>query len=174
MQGQYSARKRTHCRSNDGFTIVEVLAAIVVMGIATSVFFSLFSASLSLANSSKSQYAASRLAEEHMASIVMAPENYAWPRYDDADYGQRHALARKGEDAVVVVGAVHPSVAPTQRRATERDAAFYNDFTTESYAVLASEDDNHVQVIVVVRWMLDGREQRFSLTSCLPRTGAEG
>lgn len=140
------------------------------MGVATTIFLSLYASSLTMAKSSRSQKIAAAIAEEHINEILIVPGHYAWPDYESQDPGSRFPLSLKGADNLNVKTAKAPTAMPTNERAHRRERNFYRGFTWEALTRLPSETANHVEVIVVVRWQLTGRDQAFSLTTCIPRT----
>lgn len=157
-----------------GFTLLELLTATVVLGIAVSIYLQLFASSLSLAEQSSKSRTAARLAEETLTAIEIAPRLYDWPRYEEAEAGELIPLPRRGIGTTHITTARTPTAEPTRERSHQRTMTHYGDFTTETYTSVPDFDANHVRVVVVVRWMTGGRVQAFSLTSALPRGAVEG
>ncbi len=161
-------------RRNPGFTLLELLTALAVIGIAATIFLRLFASSNSLAAASLSHEVAVNIAGEYLATIQASPERFVWPDYDDAAIGEAHAL-KPVENGAVEENFIHlPEAMPTTRRAYNRDRNLYNDFTWEAFALLPHEGAQYVQLIVEISWMDEGKLRRFSLGSAVPRALGEG
>lgn len=158
-----------------GFTLLELLTALVVIGIAASIFFRLFTSSMSLAASSTSHEVAANLAREFLTEIQASPERFVWPDYDDVAVGEPQAIqpVENGPIGKKLTGA--PTVMPTVRRAFNRDRSLYNDFVWEASAILPAKNAQYVEVTVEILWQdRDLRVRRFWLSSAVPRSQAEG
>jgi len=161
-------------RRSGGFTLVELLTALAVLGIATTVFLELFTASQSLAKNARTHTIAAELAEEHLVLMQTHPEWFVWPNYLDHPVGERIPIRVRETSPIEANFVEAPSAVLASRRAFNRERALYNDYTWEAFAVLRQESDNHVQITVTVSWLLDGRVRKFALTSAVPRAQAEG
>ena len=161
-------------RRNPGFTLLELLTALAVIGIAATIFLRLFTSSFSLAAASLSHEVAVNIAEEYLTTIQANPERFEWPDYDDAPIGDAHDL-KPIENGAVEENFTHlPEAMPTTRRAYNRDRNLYTDFTWRAFAVLPHEDAQYVQLIVEISWTDEGKLRHFSLGSALPRTLGDG
>lgn len=159
---------------NSGFTLIEVLTALVVMGVATSIFFGLFAASISLGNASRGEKVAAQLAVECLADLQTHPAQFSWPAFGEVEHGELLPIPRAGEEDAPLSQAAPPAVMPTEKGAHDRERNFYRDFTSEAFARLPSEGANYVDVVVVIHWVQEGRKRLLSLTSCMPRAAVEG
>lgn len=169
-----SSRKRLSPKRHvRGFTLLEMLTALVVMGVAVSIFFQLFIGAISLKESSSKSQTAARVAEKKLTWVRTNPGAFEWPRYEEAKPGALLPLFPEGE-STHVSHAGQPSEKPADRRSSERTSAHYSDLTTELYTSLPSADANHALIVVVVVWSVEGREETFSLTSTIPRSETEG
>lgn len=160
-------------RGRSGFTLLEMLAALVVMGVAVSIFFQLFVGAVSLKESNTKAQTAARVAEKKLTEIRSNPTGYEWPRYEEAEPGKLLPLFPKGE-LTHVTQAGQPAEKPTDKRSSERTSAHYKNMTAETYTSVPSADANHAHVVVVVVWNVEGREETFSLTTAVPRSLTEG
>ena len=156
-----------------GFSLLEILVALIIMGVASSIFLALYSASAAVAQSNRSMRTAADLAGEYLSEIVANPDQYSWPDFDKKPYGAMHSVVREGDTALPLRLADPPGVRPTDERASEREKNFYAGFLWEAYTVLPTEDADYVEVFVNVWWQERGRDRVFSLTSCLPRYRTE-
>lgn len=160
-------------RCERGFTLLEMLAAIVVMGVAVSIFFQLYISAVSLEESSSKSQTAARVAEETLTAIKTNPTAYEWPRYEEAEAGALLPLYLRGQSTQVAQVA-QPSEKPPDRRSNERTMAHYSNMTTETYTSVPTADANHALVVVVVVWNVEGRREAFSLSTTVPRSVTEG
>ena len=158
-----------------GFTLLELLTALAVLGIAATIFFRLFTSSTSLAASSVSHEIAANLAGEFLTEIQTSPERFVWPDYDDVAIGQPQAIQPVEDGPIGKKITDPPVIMPTVRRAFNRDRSLYNDFAWEASAVLPAKDAQYIEVTVELMWNdRGGRTQRFWLSSAVPRSQAQG
>ena len=154
-----------------GFTLVELLTAIVVMGFATTIFLRLFMASVTLAEMHRAVRVAASLAEEYMTQVLTYPGEVNWsPVFEDEAANELTRVAPPES----VEG---PAAIPTIERSYIRTKNLYASYTREAWARIpkptaealdAEADPKYVEVVVVLRWIHDGREHFFSLTSTIP------
>ncbi len=160
---------RAGCRDRaTGFTLVELLTAMIVMGVAISIFISLYVASLDLAETRRLQGVAAKLAEEQMVAVQANPAAFKWPDFASEGPGKLIKLPDaqgKGESPIAM---------PTVERARNREKNLYEDCTWEVHARLPQDSSTYVEVVVIVRWESKGKPQLFTLSSAVPRgvTGA--
>jgi prepilin-type N-terminal cleavage/methylation domain-containing protein len=146
-----------------GFTVLEVLIALAVIGVAVSVFISLYRLSLTFLENSRGERIVAHVAEEQLALIVARPDALEWDSFWEAAPGERHRLStfKKAEP---------PLAMPTERGPFSQTKRLYEDCDWEAYARLPDADAAYVEVSVEVHWKLDGRSRLFVLTSCVPRS----
>lgn len=161
--------------SGAGFTLLELLTAMAVLGVAATIFFRLFSSSVALADNSQSHEIAANLAQEYLTQLQASPERFVWPNYDDAQAGESLSVTPVTGGAIEQKAVEPPVAVPTRRRAYERDRNIYHGFVWEAFARLPEPDAQYVEVTVDITWRdKRGRAQRFSLTSAVPRSRGEG
>jgi prepilin-type N-terminal cleavage/methylation domain-containing protein len=162
------ARRREGEAAQGGFTLIEILVALVVVGVATSVFIQLFSLSLTMARTSQNQALAATLADEQMNALLRAPRAYDW-HLAGAAPGQLIAVTpRQAQEDHRHFDA--PSTLPLSPRASNREEALHEKFSWEGYARLPHEDARCLEVTVAVRWVEEGRDRLISLTSAIARS----
>ncbi len=164
---------RAHKTRRAGFTLLELLTALAVLGVASTVFLRLFSISTSLAATSLSHEVAVNLAEEYLTAIQSNPERFTWPDLEDAASGKVQPIQPKENGEIKESFTSPPAAMPTVRRAYNRDRSFYNDFSWAAFAVLPEDNAQYVEVIVEISWTDEGSLRRFSLASVVPRSLAE-
>jgi len=148
------------CRSG-GFTLMEVLVALVVMGVGVTLFISLFSRSMDLGRASEDQRVAASLAEEQMTALLQDPGRFDWP-IKSALPGQLFEIGMPGDQP----GSFHTFGASPA--AGEKN--YYDQFRWQAYGRLPQADSAYVEVTVVVRWTAANQSQTVALTSAAPRT----
>lgn len=169
------ARKpRRSCQANRpgkaGFTLLELLTALAILGVASTIFLRLYASSNSLAKSSLSHEIALNIAEEYLTEIQARPDNFIWPDYDTIPPGDPQSIRSIEDGAVPMTYALPPKTLPNVPRANNRDRTLYADFAREAFAVLPPGDAHYVELVVVVSWKDGGRLRRFSMSSMIPRS----
>ncbi len=168
------SKRRHGKRDRGGFTLLELLTALAVLGIAVTVFFQLFLASKSLAESSLTHEVAADLAREYLASIRAHPEQFDWPNFDVAAVGESQDLSAAEGSDLDDVFAQPPAAMPTVRRPYDRERSLYQDFSWAASARLPEASARYVEVTVEIAWTTKGHPRVFALTTALPRSVVEG
>ncbi len=156
-----------------GFTLLELLTALAVLGVASTIFLRLYSSSNALAASSLSHEIALNIAGEYLTEIQARPDNFVWPDFDTIPPGEPQALRAIEDGPVSATFTEPPAALPNVVRANRRDRALYADFTWEASVVLPPGPEQHVELIVEVSWTDGGRLRRFSMNSLVPRSHGE-
>lgn len=153
-----------------GFTLIEVLVALVVMSVATYVILSLFSTSVSLGREDRSRRAAYGIAEARLADCAIDPSRYEWPNSDALASGDLVEVKARGNAAANPNGEMSaiPATVPTYPAAADREREFYGKFTSSVYARSIEGAPNVYAITAVVRWTQEGRKQSVSLTTTMP------
>lgn len=170
----FDPMKKLRTRSSrSGFTIIEVLTAFFVIGIATTIFVRLYSSSLSLGRTSTHYAVASQIAEEYMAELQVNPGQFAWPNFADSPVGDLIEV-KVIDDESAIKYVEPPTAMPSVQGAHDRQSQLYRDFEWIAYARIHEESSNFVEVMVEISWKNKGKFQRFYLTSAVPRSIGEG
>ncbi len=171
--GQTVHRSSTLKRS--GFTLIEILVALGVIGVGITVLFKTYTSSLSLSSSNQKNIVASSIAEEYMNELRNHPELFVWPNYNDTPSAEGfHTIGRRNGTESIVAVVEPPTAVGTSKRDFQRDKNLYGKYTWSSYARLNEESDDYVEVMVEVSWSDKNRDRKLSLTSLFPRKDAEG
>lgn len=164
-----------------GFTLIELVTALMIMGIATTIFINLYTASVTLAETNRGQRVAASLAEEYMTRILNYPGEVDWEALYDAESVTE--LTRVADP----VSVERPTTIPTNQRSYDRVLNLYANYSQEAWARVPAREAGsadtgigaeyleaeYLEVVVVIRWDQDGRERSFSLTSTIPRERAQ-
>ncbi len=153
--------RRIHRSS--GFTLIEVLVALAVVGVAVTVFFSLFSSSIRFAETSRNESIAASLAEEQLVAVCQNPSSFNW--------GLK--AAAPGQLVTVnasAAGSTAQFTAPALAAISESEKNLYEQFSYKIFAKVPSAEAAYVEVIVAVEWTEAGRNRVFTLTSTVARS----
>jgi len=162
------------CRGRGGFTLIEVLTAIIVMVVATSIFIQLFNFSVNLSDSSRARRVAAQLAEERLVDIQSFSGKYLAETVDDkgslVSFGDGETLALSLRDETQLDLNEPPLAMPTNQRAFNREKNLYEGFYWRAFAHRPSEDSGFYELVVLMQWDAAGRTKFFTLTSSIPRS----
>ena len=173
LKNAVGIRLRQRIRDDrSGFTLVEILTALFIIGVASTLFIQMYTASLGLSRASTRYEVASQIAEEYMVELQVNPQQFAWPNFD-GEVGNLLQIKLMDDDSALLKPSA-PSVMPVAPRAHEREANLYDEFSWHAYAKIHEEDSNFVEVLVAVSWTQESRLRTFYLTSAVPRSVGEG
>lgn len=153
-------------RGREGFTLVEVLVAFAVLGVATWIILSLFTSSLQLEKNARSMRVAADLARDRLADITARPGAYTWPAADTISAETGAPLTLK--DASGTAGFATPAALPTSPLAARSEAAFYDKFAWEAFVKQPAAGRGCYELLVVVRWQEANRPQQVVLSGSIP------
>ncbi|MDQ1257057.1 MAG: Prepilin-type N-terminal cleavage/methylation protein [Candidatus Hydrogenedentes bacterium] len=158
-------------RRCEGFTLIEVVAALAVLSVATIIFLSMFVSSMELAQANRNRKAAADLAQDRLNDLRINAHRYTWPSFDGANADPLpvalDAAQAEGERKI-------PATMPVDQISNRREKFFYEAFSWEALARLPKPDAAYIEATVLVRWYERGRSQVLALTTCLPRPAAGG
>ncbi|MBI4559792.1 MAG: type II secretion system protein [Candidatus Hydrogenedentes bacterium] len=160
--------------SKSGFTLIEILTAIVVLGVATSIIISTFLQSRDLAQSSRSRKLATTFAQEQLLAITTQPGRFDWSALKSAEAGKTAEIALVGETTEGSRVMLPPGTLPTNPRAANREEGFYSILEWRAFARRPSPEAHWVEVTVAIHWLDQGRRQSLALTSSMPAGSLEG
>lgn len=151
-----------------GFTLLEILVALFVMGVATTILFFSLNSSIDLSRMNKKNAIAAHIAQEYMTELRVHPELFKWPVANAKDLKQ---ITAKDESLLII----DPSkaIAPSEMR-HENDKNLYKGFSWYAQSRLNDEQDNYLEVMVEIRWTDGGELKHFNLSSMMPRSIEEG
>jgi prepilin-type N-terminal cleavage/methylation domain-containing protein len=152
-----------------GFTLIEVVVAIFVMGVAVSVGLSLYAASYSLARDSRLVRIAADLAAEQAQQIEANPGQFTWPALEP---GEPRSLLPVGAEEGPQPFAP-PSALPPEERSGRKALTEFEGFTWQAYASRPEGADAFAEVTVVVHWTFEGKPKHFTLTTLVARPEGE-
>ena len=79
---------RNTLRSARGFTLVEVVIALAVLTVATTILISMLGRGVALGEHSRHRTAAANIGDSILAEIQARPNAYVWPSFEDLISGE--------------------------------------------------------------------------------------
>lgn len=149
-----------------GFTLMEMLVGLAVVGVAVSLFVTLYMASLDLSRTASNRAIATKLAQERLAAITSAPGAYVWQVPAEAE-DTRFSIQATGEDPTKGNPVALPAAMPADPTSFRIQTDLYDRYRWEAFGKLAT-GGAYYEVTVVIRYQEQGREQLIALTSALP------
>jgi prepilin-type N-terminal cleavage/methylation domain-containing protein len=158
-----------------GFTLIEILVALGVIGVGITILFKTYTSSLSVSTSNQQNIVASSVAEEYMNELRIHPELFIWPNYSDTTSNEGfHTIGRKNGNKSPIVVVEPPTAVGTIPKDNQRDKDLYGEYTWAAYARLNADSDDYAEVMVEISWSDKNRDRKLCLTSLFPRKDAEG
>ena len=157
---------RGGCEAPGGFTLVELLVALTVVGVAAAVFVGMFSASLGLSRSNSNLAVATELAETQLAVLMRAPRDFVW---DNSKGTACFAVTTHEPEPPGGYPVEPPAINLVTKEAQQKLAERYSQFRWTAFARLAAPDAAAYEVTVAVRWMDTRRPQTLTLSSAVAR-----
>ena len=167
------ARRCSRDIRHRGFTLLEILVAVVVMATGITGFITLYYSSVGLADFSRNQAIAANLAQGKISELLNDPGAYVW---ELRDAGQGSVMERpksKDANAEPVKGPYPvstPSILPVVKSTGQHEKALFEKFTWNAYTENSNKDAGYVFLTVVVRWEEPGQHRVLPLTTCVART----
>ncbi|MFP4502366.1 MAG: prepilin-type N-terminal cleavage/methylation domain-containing protein [Candidatus Hydrogenedentota bacterium] len=164
---------RRRCAAASGFTLIELIVALAVVGVASGVMMGLYTASLDLGDRAQDQRIAMSLAQEYLHKILLNPEFYQW-ELAEAEVEALFAITPVDSQSGGAQDVEPPLTLPALREASVRTRSRYAQFGWEAYGRLPREQAPYFEVTVAVRWRDGGQQRVVTLTSALARARVEG
>ena len=167
--------RHPRARRTQGFTLLEIIFSLAILGVATTVIMSLFSHSLVLGTTSRNLSTASTLAEEQLNDILRNPSAYDWTGLAGAAPGRFvHVKLVTPPEGKEPYGFGPPTALPGDASSEKRERGFYSKFRWTARAKPPAADSRCVEVTVIVHWKQGQQTRSLALTSLLPRQRLEG
>lgn len=171
---------QTSRRGRRGFTLVEVLAAIAVTGVAATIIISLFNHSLTITAKNRSVKVAASLAQDRLLDLVQNPSGYYWGGLAGLEPGTQQQIPlistspeSEPELRSHIFSDSKPGTIPYDKAGSKREVNFYDKFRWRAYAEAPTLDASYITVTVAVSWIQNGKDELFALTSALARDAME-
>ncbi len=155
-----------------GFTLLEILAALAVLSVASFIIISMYASSAVLFQTNRDEAAAGRLAEEVLILVQRAPASFEWPAADAWDDGEFQELTWRETQPEAGFEAL-PATMPTDRRAYERERGAYERLNWRALVKRPEPEATHAVAAVLVTWETRGRTHGLTLTGAVPWASVE-
>lgn len=155
-----------------GFTIIEVVVALMVMSVATTVVVSLYASANFFERNSRFTKIAASLAEEALTGVQATPSYYEWPELTPGVLTPI-PLSEVGK-LMASQEPLCPPLLPTAKRSGMREQSDYDRFSVKIMGLLPDVSAAYVEVTALAEWKLEGRDKSFTLTTCIPRSAIKG
>lgn len=153
-----------------GFTLIEMLVAISVIGVAVTVFMQMYTASMDLGKLSRNRQLASEIAREQLNLLIMNPSSYVWET-SGANADGLFRIRTTADEPRAGMKVEAPPVAPFARPARARQEVVYDQYRWRAFGRLG-QNEQFYEVFVDVRWTQSGKDHHLVLTGAVPKSAA--
>ncbi|GMV98864.1 MAG: hypothetical protein AMXMBFR84_00040 [Candidatus Hydrogenedentota bacterium] len=158
-----------------GFTLLEMIVSLGVIGVATLIIISLFRGSIDIESRNAHRLVAAALAEERLAEIRLHPDQYTWPASDALANAEIGAIVPSGsESAPEGYPLMEPPTLPPVPRMEESIKVAYSRFRWKAFVRRPEPETPYLELTVQILWLDEGRPQSFALTSLYSGGPAKG
>lgn len=157
--------------SRAGFSLIELLVALSIIGVASTIFIQMYTISMDLGKLSRNRQVAVSVAGEQLNRLVMEPAAYVW---ETAEAGEDGVFRIRTEASEPRAGESPdtPSVMPFEDSARRHQQNVYDQFRWRAFGKLG-ERGLFYEVFVDVYWEQAGRERHITLTGAVARSQVE-
>ena len=157
--------------SRAGFTLIELIVALFVISVATTIFMHLYATSIDLGKLSRNRTVAVAIAEEQLGLIMREPGNFAWDQAnpDAAGYFRIRATT---DDPRAGVEAVLPKATLPDESAFTRETNVFSQFRWKAIGKLGTRGLFY-EVTTDVHWEQAGKPQSITISGVVPRGRVE-
>ena len=156
-----------------GFTLLELIVSLAVLGVAFWSFISMHNAGLTLAKTGRNQTIAASLADEKLGELLRQPNRFKWETPLEPTSDALFAIREAQDDPKAGNLFDLPTAMPTTELTYDKQAIVYDQFAWKAFGRRPSEDATYYEVTLSVFWNEAGREKLFALTSSVPRHEVE-
>lgn len=157
--------------SRAGFTLIELIVALFVIGVATTIFMHLYATSMDLGKLSRNRTVAVGIAEEQLGLIMRNPAKFVWEK-DKADGAGFFRVRATADDPRSGMKAELPKATLPDEGAFSRETNVFDQFRWKAIAK-PGQRDLYYEVTVDVHWEQAGKQQSITLSGAVPRGSVE-
>lgn len=167
------ARVNSPSDSQSGFTLIELIVALSVMGLATTIFMQNYVLSMKLAKLSRDRQIALSIAEEQLSLLLMNPADYVWQQ-ESANSDGVFRIRKEADEPVKGSLTTYPKAMPPDVQAYERQSKVYDQFRWKAFGKLG-ERGMVYEVFIDVQWERPdrSRDEHITLTGAVSRSKIE-
>lgn len=169
---QRSCRSRRYPSRRNGFTLIELIVALTVISVATTILIRLYMASTDLGIQAQYRELAASVAESQLAQMVSEPANFVW-EHDRPDGAGLFRVKEDADDPRAGRKVLLPEVLLPYDASFERQTNVYDKFRWAAYGRVPSAASSIVEVTVDVHWKHAGKTEHIALTGAVPRSKVE-
>ena len=169
---QRSCRTRCHPSSRRGFTLIEVIVALTVISVATTILIRLYMASTGLGIQAQYRELAASAAESQLAQMVNEPSIFVW-EHDRPDAAGLFRVKKTADDPRAGRKLELPEVLLPYDTSFDRQTNVYDKFRWAAFGRIPSAASSIVEVTVDVHWERAGKTEHIALTGAVPRSKVE-
>lgn len=160
-------------RARSGFTLIELIVALSVIGVATTIFMKMYMTSMDFGKLSRDRQVALSIAEEQLSLLALDPSAYVWDLKNPNTEGIFRVRKEADEPRAGVI-AVPPKALPPDLKAHELQANAYERFRWKLFGKLG-EGGLIYEVFADVQWDRPGRgrAEHITLTGAVSRSKVE-
>ncbi|MBI2423786.1 MAG: prepilin-type N-terminal cleavage/methylation domain-containing protein [Candidatus Hydrogenedentes bacterium] len=160
-------RLKAQTFSRQGFSLLELLVALAVLGVATTIFIRLYSLSTDFARVARNRTVAAAIAEEQLARLRMNPDQFQWQIPEPVSSEVFGILVP--EEPPAGNEAAPGKAMPPELKAKEDTETLYQSFRWKAFGRIPEPNAAFVEVTVAVYWTQSGRPESLALSTALMR-----
>lgn len=151
-----------------GFTLIELIVALAVVGIGVTVLFQLFIVSLNINQKSNNLVLATCIAQDCLGQIITTPEKFHWQIPDNVKPGEVFPILTSLDEPKMGNRVEPPKIAPPDWASFKKYQSGFDKYFWKAFGRLSTSSSEVYEVTVVVTYKERGREQNYTLTSFVP------
>ena len=173
MQPTHSSRRVCgRSRYRRGFTLIELIVALTVISIATTILLQLYMTSTDLGYLAQHRELAATIAEDQVTQLVANPAGYQWD-YANPDEAGLFRIRSTADDPRAGAKVSLPDVLIPNDNSYKHQEIVYDKFRWSAFGRLPSPASAFYEVVVDVQWKQKGKTEHVALSGAVPRSKVE-
>lgn len=158
----------------EGFTLIEIIAALALLAVAFMIGVNLAVSALALGRETESRTAAARVAERVLAEFQQAPQGFEFSALETWTPGAFEPIRPADAEAdTELQPAPLPAAMPVDPVYYAREEGLYERFSWALKGRVSAAGAPYAEVTAVVRWEEHGEPKAFTLTTLVRRGALE-
>jgi len=155
-----------------GFTLIELIVALTVISVATTIYVKLYLTCTDLGNLVQHRELAASIAEGQLAQMVTDPGGFVW-EFGEINEQGFFRIRRTADDPRVGLQLSLPGALLPYEASYNHQKTVYEKFRWTAFGRLPDPSSGHVEIAVNVQWRLKGKVENVALTSAIHRSKAD-